>query len=58
MFDGSYYFDTFTRSYDVVPNGRFLMIRSPDQTDEDAPSPEITVVLNWYPELLERVPTL
>jgi hypothetical protein len=39
--------------YDVAPDGRFIMIKTPD---EDQPR-EITVVLNWFQELEELVPT-
>ncbi len=43
------------RNYDVAPDGRFLMVKTGDETGE-APPPQITVVLNWHQELLERVP--
>ena len=42
--------------HDVAPDGRFLMLKAGSQTDEDAPPPQINVVLNWHNELLERVP--
>ena len=42
--------------HDVAPDGRFLMIKAGSQTDENAPPPQINVVLNWTEELKERVP--
>ena len=46
------------RSYDVSPNGqRFLGLkRSVEDGERDPTRPQITVVLNWDQELLERVP--
>jgi serine/threonine protein kinase len=41
------------RQYHVAPDGRFLMMRVPG-LGEDAS--ELTVVLNWFEELRERVP--
>jgi hypothetical protein len=41
------------RSYDVTPDGeRFLLARLPT----DRPQPRITVVLNWFEELLAKAP--
>ena len=46
-----------SRRYDISPDGqRFLMITRGGQTSGDATQPQITVVLNWTQELLERVP--
>ena len=56
LFDAPYYFGNIGRNYDVAPDGRFLMVKSGPQPDADVSSPEITVVLNWHQELLERVP--
>ena len=42
------------RTYDVAPDGRFLMVNG--LTDTDARPLEIQVVLNWHEELKERVP--
>ena len=53
---GSYYFGRPGRSFDVAPDGRFLMVKAGYQTGEDASAPEITVVLNWFEELTARVP--
>ncbi len=41
-------------SYDVGPDGRFLMIR-PDGDDNLAPR-RVVVVQNWIEEVKERVP--
>ena len=44
------------RTYDVSRDGqRFLAVKS-GETGEDAPPPQINVVLNWFEELKERVP--
>ena len=41
----------------ISPDGqRFLMIK-PAESDSDAPLPQINVVLNWFEELKQRVPT-
>ena len=49
---------TSIRQHHVAPDGRFLMMRVPGTESEDdaVSSPEITVVLNWFEELRERVP--
>ena len=46
------------RQHHVAPDGRFLMMRVPGRESEDdaVSPPEITVVLNWFEELGERVP--
>ena len=56
LFDAPYYFGGVGRTYDVAPDGRFLIIKSAGQPDAEVSSPEITVVLNWHQELIERVP--
>jgi len=44
-------------TYDVAPNGRFLMIAVPVRGEGSAsPQNEIHVVLNWLEELKRRVP--
>ena len=49
-------FDFAGRSaYDVGPDGRVVIILLPTRTSVGA-SPQIHVVLNWFEELLERVP--
>ena len=54
LFEESYDFDPLGAglpNYDAAPDGRFLMVRG------GAGSPaQITVVLNWFEELKERVP--
>jgi hypothetical protein len=41
------------RSYDVTPDGqRFLLTRLPN----DRSQPRVTVVLNWFTELLAKAP--
>ena len=46
------------RNWDISPDGqRFLMLKLADQSGtEDTTPPQITVVLNWFEELTERVP--
>ncbi len=41
-------------SYDVAPDGRFLMI---DLGETGGQGPRINVILNWFEELKQRVPT-
>ncbi len=53
LFSGDYMASTNKWDYDVAPDGRFIMIKTPD---EDRPR-EISVVLNWFQELEELVPT-
>ncbi len=50
--------ETSFRQYHVAPDGRFLMMRRPGTASGDGAEapPEITVVLNWFEELMERVP--
>ncbi len=55
LFTAPYTFGALFRgnpSYDVSPDGRFLMIRS--ETD-DMVSPRLHVVLNWFEELKAKV---
>ena len=44
------------RTYDVAPDGRFLMIQSEAATQPDAAPSSIVVVQNWFEELRQRVP--
>jgi hypothetical protein len=46
------YFHGGGRSYDVSLDGRFLMVKSMKK----APAASLVVVLNWFPELLAKVP--
>ena len=57
LFDGPYWFTAPGRGYDITPDGeRFLMIKTGSASDDAAP-PKINVVLNWFQELTERVPS-
>ena len=54
LFEESYEFDPLgvgLPNYDAAPDGRFLMVRGGAGS-----ATQITVVLNWHQELLERVP--
>jgi len=53
LFEGRYARDRRNPSYDVGPDGSFLMIRP--SAEEIAP-PTVHVVLNWFEELKRRVP--
>jgi Tol biopolymer transport system component/predicted Ser/Thr protein kinase len=55
LFDGRYLFSNGSPAdYDVSADGqRFLMIKA----SEEAPSTQINIVLNWFEELKEKVPT-
>ena len=57
LFEGQYVPAPVTFSnYDVSPDGqRFLMLK-PNQSAEAAPT-QINVVLNWFEELKQKVPT-
>jgi len=54
LFKNRYVGSVFGASYDVAPDGRFLMIKPSD--DETTPRP-IYVVQGWFEELKRRVPT-
>jgi hypothetical protein len=43
------------RTYDVAPDGRFLVIKFP-QNDKSATAPTLNVVLNWTAELERLTP--
>ena len=55
LFEGSY-FQATGRTYDVAPDGRFLMIKAAAEAGENTP-PQINVVINWFEELTRLVPT-
>jgi serine/threonine-protein kinase len=42
-------------SYDVAPDGRFLMIKPPAQSAPEQ-APEMHIIVNWFEELRRRVP--
>jgi serine/threonine-protein kinase len=49
---------TSPRNYDVTPDGRFLGVVAAGQTQPaGSTAPQIQVVLNWFEELKQRVPT-
>jgi eukaryotic-like serine/threonine-protein kinase len=56
LFEGSYLPTLQTMAnYDVTPDGqRFLMVKASEQ---DASTRQINVVLNWFEELKQKVPT-
>ena len=56
LFEQQYYFDRSRRTYDLAPDGRFLMIKDGATTDGAAQTAQITVVLNWFEELERLVP--
>ena len=57
LFEQQYYYFRGDRTYDVAPDGRFLMIKAGATTDDgSAPTAQITVVLNWFEELKRLVP--
>ena len=57
---GSYYVDSFRRSFDISPDGqRFLMIKEGGSSSDEDPYAGLTriiVVQNWFQELEARVP--
>jgi hypothetical protein len=55
LFEGPYGRTTPLRSYDVTPDGQFIMRRS--QPPPDQPVTTLNVVLGWAEELKRRVPT-
>lgn len=50
MFEGPYV-NVPGFSYDVAPDGRFLLIKGADET----PVTQLNLVLNWFEELKQRV---
>jgi hypothetical protein len=55
LFDGGFvpYAPGTPRTYDVAEDGRFVMV----EPSEDAPTPTLVVVRNWFEELKRLVPT-
>jgi hypothetical protein len=45
-----------SRSYDIAPDGRFLIIRSGQAEAAGGTAPQIVVVQNWFEELKRLVP--
>jgi hypothetical protein len=55
--EGDYVYLSAGRNWDVSRDQRFLMLKSADPNGtQDAPSPQINVVINWVEELKARVP--
>ena len=48
---------TSQRNYDVMPDGRILGVVAAGQTQSAEFTPQIQVVLNWFEELKQRVPS-
>ncbi|HVG73442.1 MAG TPA: protein kinase [Vicinamibacterales bacterium] len=44
------------RIYDIMPDGRFIMIVRSESRERDAATPTLNVVQNWAEELKRRVP--
>jgi serine/threonine protein kinase len=45
------------RNYDILPDGRFLGVVSAAQAQGGTTTERINVVLHWFEELKQRVPT-
>ena len=57
LFDQQYYFDRSRRTYDLAPDGRFLMVKdSAVGDDAEGPAAQIILVQNWFEELRRLVP--
>ena len=58
LFEQQYYFEQRSgRTYDLAPDGRFLMVKEGAATnDAEGSVPQIILVQNWFQELTERVP--
>jgi len=56
LFKGDYFLEAVGRTFDVAPDGRFLMIKDTGNSAGVDSSPQINVVINWHQELLDRVP--
>ena len=57
LFEGNYQVSTAViANYDITPDGqRFLMIQ--DGEEQEGAATQINVVLNWFEELKQKVPT-
>ena len=55
LFEGSYQLGVTLANYDITSDGqRFVMVQ---QGGADSGASQINVVLNWFEELKQRVPT-
>ena len=58
LFEQQYFYSRTSHTYDVAPDGRFLMIKTGATTDDgSAPTAQIVLVENWFEELKRLVPT-
>jgi WD40-like Beta Propeller Repeat len=58
LFEGNYVHGNNEALYDVSLDGkRFLMVKPGGQGDSPAPQQQINIVLNWFEELKQRVPS-
>ena len=55
VFEGQY-FSGAQRTYDIAPDGRFLMIKEGDAADSTAGESQSVLVENWFEELKARLP--
>ena len=56
LFEGPYAFEEGPPSFDVAPDGRFLMIRE-DRGETGRRTPDMVIVVqNWFDEVRRRVP--
>jgi hypothetical protein len=53
LFKGRYDSQLFLRDYDVAADGRFLMLKTP----EEHVARQVNIILNWFEELERLVPT-
>ena len=58
LFEQQYYFLLGRRTYDLAPDGRFLMVKEETAPDASAGQEVIILVQNWFEELTRLVPTL
>ena len=57
LFDQQYYFHRTQRTYDLAPDGRFLMVKEGAATaDAEGPAAQIILVQHWFEELRRLVP--
>jgi len=55
LFNGPY-FHSYRPSYDVAPDGRFIMIQRDTAGEHSETASSVVVILNWFNELEERAP--
>ena len=57
LFEQQYFFNGRRRTYDLAPDGRFLMVKASGAGDDArAPAAQIILVQNWFEELQRLVP--